>query len=143
MEEQIPVKRGRGRPRKDPNQPVKTPVAPHHTECHVTAAPSGEIVGVTQIAKKPKAPKVPLDPEWVLTKTYNGTSIAITGIIKGSNYHEFFVVPRAEDGNTSQTVVKSEEVVRPIFDNPEKEKEFEGVQFWIPPVVPVQETPPV
>jgi hypothetical protein len=66
--------------------------------------------------------------DWVLSKTVNGTPVAITGIIKSSNEHFLMVRPRPEN-KEYQTYVISTSIVKPKFPNEEVKKEFDGVIF--------------
>jgi len=122
----------RGRPKGSKNKSkVATSAVPVSTVA--TSVADKPMVGVTPIQKKERKDSLPINPEWVLTKTAYGTPIAIVGIAKCTNTVHFMVIPNYKE-RTSQITVDSKDVVKPVFDNPAIEKEFEGITWYIPPV---------
>jgi hypothetical protein len=122
----------RGRPKGSKNKPkVATSVVPVSTVA--TNVGDKPMVGVTPIQKKERKDSLPINPEWVLTKTANGTPIAIVCIARCPNTVHFMVIPNYKERN-SQITVDSKDVVKPVFDNPAIEKEFEGITWYTPPV---------
>jgi hypothetical protein len=122
----------RGRPKGSKNKSkVVTSAAPVSTV--TTNVADKPMVGVTSIQKKERKDSLPINPEWVLAKTAYGTPIAIVGIAKCTNTVHFMVIPNYKE-RTSQITVDSKDVVKPVFDNPAVEKEFEGVTWYVPPV---------
>lgn len=127
---ETPIKR-RGRPKGSKNKArISNPVA---VPIETTPAVEKPVAGVTPTVHRTRANKVPIDPNWIVTRTSFGTPIAIVGIIPCGHSHELMVIPRAEEGGTSKTTVNSKSVVRPTFANVEQEKEFDGVVFWTKP----------
>jgi hypothetical protein len=80
--------------------------------------------------KRERKEYLPENPDWVLTTTIYKTPIAIEGICKVCNGYQFIVIPNYKE-RTSKTTVDSMDVIKPIFDNPEQEKEFENIPFGI------------
>lgn len=78
--------------------------------------------------KKERKKYVPDDPTWVLTETARGTPIAIVDICKTKGDCYFMVIPNYRERN-SKTTIHSTSVIKPEFNTPEIEKEFEGVVF--------------
>jgi len=106
---------------------------------HNTAAPSMEVKEV-----KPKSNKeyIPDDSTWVLTKTVNGTPIAIVDICNTKDTYYLMVIPHYKE-RKSKTMINSVSVIRPIFPNSEIEKEFDGVPWHVEDVIiekPVDES---
>jgi hypothetical protein len=85
-------------------------------------------IPLTEIKKKGRKGYVPEDPTWVLTETVYKTPIAITDVCKNKGDCYFVVVPNYRERN-SKTTIHSASVIRPVFNTPEIEKEFEGIVF--------------
>ena len=122
-----------GRPKGSKN---KAKVAADNTVQSTEVAPTvADDVPELSLNIKPKARKgyVP-DPFWVLTKTERGTPIAIVNVYGKDNHCYFMVIPHYKE-RSSKTTVDSKSVIRPEFDNPEVEKEFADIKFYVAPVV--------
>ena len=103
------------------------------------AKPEPIILGLTHIKKRERQPSLPTCPDWVLTRTLNGTPIAIEGICKVGNTYQFVVIPNYKE-RTSKTTVDSKGVIKPEFATPEQAKEFENILFGIKSVGTPPET---
>ena len=114
MSDEIIPKR-RGRPPKNPQ-----------------AQPNQEVAQAAPVEKVKNQANV--DPNWVPTETVNGTKVWIKSIIKIPGCgHEFMVVVHPD--RPFETTVKATGLLKPNFNTPELEKEFEGIQFYERPVV--------
>jgi hypothetical protein len=115
MSDEIVVHKRRGRPPKNPQ-----------------AQPNQEVTQVAPVEKIKNQANV--DPNWVPTETVNGTKVWIKSIIKITGCgHEFMVVVHPD--RPFETTVKSTGLLRPNFNTPELEKEFEGIQFYERPAL--------
>ncbi len=119
----------RGRPKGSKNKPkvASAIVTETNRQNHVEKP----VLGLTE-KKKVQKESQNINPNWVLTKTCYGTPIAIESIMKGKKGCFFMVIPNYTE-KTYKTTVDSRGVIKPNFDTPEKEKEFEGIKFWEPP----------
>jgi len=123
------VKRGRGRPKGSKNA-TRTP-AVRTTPTESTA--SVNMVGV--IERKTKVIKeVEIDANLILTKTYSGTPVGIETMVKVGAMVEFIVYPNPKENNKSKSVVKVEDLIRPLSVTVEQAQMLEGVVFWSAPV---------
>ena len=89
----------------------------------------------TEVKVKTRKDNLPADLFGVLTKTVYGTPIAIVGICGSKGYCDLMVIPNYKE-RISKTTINSKSVIRPKFDDPEIEKEFEDIQFYVAPVLP-------
>jgi len=129
-----------------PKVPVEGVVLPVVKEALAVDNPAVEAsvaeIPLTEIKKRGRKEYVPEDPTWVLTETSYGTPIAITDICKNEGDCYFVVVPNYRERN-SKTTIHSASVIKPVFNTPEIEKEFEGILFATEvmkqPVLPVAE----
>jgi hypothetical protein len=98
------------------------------TDIPVVETPTTIETTVTETKKRGRKGYVPEDPTWVLTESARGTPIAIIDICKTKGDCYFMVIPNYRERN-SKTTIHSTSVIKPEFNTPEIEKEFEGIVF--------------
>ena len=131
------------RPKDSKNKPKvdKANIDPlNDTPVQNNVVPNQAVVN-TKVKVKPRKDNLPADLFGVLTKTVYGTPIAIVGICGSKGYCDLMVIPNYKD-RILKTTINSKSVIRPKFDNPEIEKEFEDIQFYVAPVMPEKTVQP-
>jgi len=113
----------RGRPKGSKNKPKQ------ETEL---VNPNVKIIGLTETRKDEMSSDVSINPAWILTKTANGTPIAIETIYKCGSQIEFLVIPHYKS-KTYKVMIKSEDVIKPDNLNEERSKILENIKFYTPP----------